>query len=62
MFLKKTNVIFVGLLSSPFRFADHKGRHLLGLGFAIGLTGAASVTGVPADVEQLDSQRQLVFF
>jgi len=48
-------------LSSPFGLADHQWRHLLRSGPSIGYVGTASITRIPVNFKQLDSQRQLVF-
>jgi hypothetical protein len=47
----------VEILSAPFGFANHQGRHLVKLGPAIGSIDTASIARIPTDVEELDSQR-----
>jgi hypothetical protein len=46
---------------APPGFANHQRRHLLRLSPLIALIDTASITRIPADVEQLDIQRQFVF-
>ena len=50
------------VLSAPVGFADHQGRHLLGLGPSPAAVDAASAARIPANSERLGAESQPIFF